>query len=282
MDARGVAVVTGASRGIGRAVAIGLATAGFDVVATMRDPAAGAGLAARAGLAAGAGAGAGSGAGARSGAGAGTITVAPLDVTRPETVVLPEGLRVLVNNAGIERDYLPVEAAPMDQWREVFETNVFGLVEVTRRAIPIMRAGGGGVICNITSSSLLVSVPFYAVYRSSKAAVRAIGESLRAEVAPFGIRVIEVMPGPVESDMLTSSARLPEAAGCPGYEAMAEAMHEGRAAIADMITPADAAASAICDAILAEGGPLRWSCDDLGGQLISAWQADPEATAGAR
>jgi NAD(P)-dependent dehydrogenase (short-subunit alcohol dehydrogenase family) len=255
MEASGPAVVTGASRGIGRAVAIALDEAGFDVTATMRDPAAGVGLPA-------------------------SIRVAALDVTRPETIELPEGLRVLVNNAGIERDYLPVEAAPMDQWRDVFETNVFGLVEVTRRAVPLMRAAGGGVICNLTSSSLLVPMPFYSVYRASKAAVQALGESLGAEVAPFGIRVIEVMPGPVETDMLASSARMPEAAGCPGYEDMAGAVAEGRASITDLITPAAVAARAIRDAILAGEGPVRWSCDPLGADLLRGWRADPEASFG--
>ncbi len=70
-----------------------------------------------------------------------------LDVDDPSSIELPSDLRLLVNNAGIERDYLPVEHVPMDQWRDVFETNVFGLVEVTRRAIPILRANGGGVLC---------------------------------------------------------------------------------------------------------------------------------------
>src|ERR1022692_4474789 len=87
MDAQGIAVVTGASRGFGRAIAVTLARAGFDVVATMRDPAAGAGLADEVA------------------GGPGTITVMRLDVTRPETITLPEGLRVLVNNAATEGQY---------------------------------------------------------------------------------------------------------------------------------------------------------------------------------
>ena len=119
-----------------------------------------------------------------------------LDVTDPDSIELPDDLRVLVNNAGVEDENLPLEVMPAEVWRKLFETNVFGLVEVTKRAVPIMRAGGGGVICNVTSSSTLAPVPFLGAYRASKAAVSAIGESLRAEVAPFGIRVVEIMPGP--------------------------------------------------------------------------------------
>jgi NAD(P)-dependent dehydrogenase (short-subunit alcohol dehydrogenase family) len=264
VEAGGPAFVTGAGRGLGRAVAIDLARRGFEVFAAMRDPRIGAGLAAEA-------------------AGMpGEVRVVELDVTRPDTIRLPSGLRVLVNNAAIERDYLPVQSVPMSQWREVFETNVFGLVEVTRRAVPLLRQAGGGVICNITSSSLVVSVPFYSVYRASKAAVAALGESLRAEVAPFGIRVLEVLPGPIDTDMLASSSRRPEAADVDGYEALALGWAEGRAGISAFITsPADAA-SAICDAILFDAAPLRVACDDLGGQLLHAWQADPEGTLGAR
>jgi NAD(P)-dependent dehydrogenase (short-subunit alcohol dehydrogenase family) len=264
MKAEGIAVVTGASRGFGRAIAVELARAGFDVVATMRDPADGAGLPDEVSD------------------GSGSISVDRLDVTVPETISLPDGLRVLVNNAGTEATYLPAEAVPMEDWRNVFETNFFGLIEVTRRAVPLMRAGGGGVICNITSASLAMAVPFYGVYRASKAAVQTMTESLRAEVAPFGIRVIEVLPGPVATDMLASSARLPEAAGIPGYEAMAEAMFQGRSAVEEFVTPAATAAAAVLAAIVADDGPMRWSCDKLGRQLLAGWQADPDGFLGVK
>src|SRR5207253_2387028 len=118
-----------------------------------------------------------------------------------------DGLRVLVNNAGVESDNLPIEYMPLESWQRLFATNVFGLVEVTKRAVPIMRAAGGGVICNVTSSSTLAPVPFLGTYRASKAAVTALGESLAAEVAQFGIRVIEIMPGPIETSMLAASDR---------------------------------------------------------------------------
>ena len=258
MEATGIALVTGASRGIGRAAALELARRGFEVVATMRNPAAGKALAAKAEedrL---------------------RLRLERLDVGVPGTICIPDGLRVLVNNAGIEEDYLPVEETPMEQWRRIFETNVFGLVEVTRRAIPVLRAGGGGVICNVTSSSLLVPTPFYAAYRASKAAVSALGESLRAEMAPFGIRVVEVLPGPIDTDMLAHSDRPLEAAAYPPYSAMAERSYENRKAAAPFVTSAADAAKTIADVILADEGPLRCGCDAMSTQMLEMWRQAPD------
>lgn len=260
MIAGGVALVTGASRGIGRAVSLELAARGFEVVATMRDPEAGATLAE---LAAARG---------------GRLRVAALDVDRPATIEIPDGLRVLVNNAGIECANLPVEAQPAGDWRRVFDTNLFGLVEVTRRAIPALRASGGGVVCNVTSSSLLAPVPFYAVYRASKAAVAALGESLLAELAPLGIRVLEVLPGPIDTDMLAGSARTPEACAFPEYRAAAEALHAGRMALGELVTPPMEAARRIADAILDDAAPLRVACDPLGEAMLAGAGVDAAET----
>jgi NAD(P)-dependent dehydrogenase (short-subunit alcohol dehydrogenase family) len=253
VKAEGAALVTGASRGIGRATALELAARGFDVVATMRDPAAGATLA---GEAVDRG---------------GTIRVQRLDVTDTATMQMPDGLRVLVNNAGVERPHLPFESTPMNHWREMFETNVFGLVDVTARAIPELREGGG-VICNVTSSSILAPVPFYAIYRSSKAAVSAISETLRVELAPFGIRIVEIMPGPIDTDMLANSEHEMKAVDDALYGPMAQHMMANRGMVRDMTTPAPDAASAIVDAILDDDGPLRYGCDPMSVGMIDAWR----------
>src|SRR5882724_8836008 len=101
MEPNGIAVVTGAGRGIGRAVAIELARRGFDVVATMRNPTDGADLAEEVGD-------------------AGKVRVERLDVNDPSSMHMPEGLRVLVNNAGVESDNLPLEVMPADAWRTIF------------------------------------------------------------------------------------------------------------------------------------------------------------------
>jgi len=256
MEPKGIAVVTGASRGIGRAVAIELAARGFDTVASMRDPADGDDL-------------------ARSQAS--RIRVERLDVTDPSSIELPDGLRVLVNNAGVESENLPVEHMPIESWQRLFATNVFGLVEVTKRAVPIMRTAGGGVICNVTSSSTLAPVPFLGTYRASKAAVTALGESLAAEVAQFGIRVIEVMPGPIETAMLAASDRPAAAVEHAEYRELAERLWEGRRAIRDSYTPADEAARRIVDAICDDDGPLRYGCDDLSEGMLAGWNSTDNA-----
>ncbi len=254
MEASGIALITGASRGIGRAVALEMAQRGFEVVATMRDPGAGLSLTEEARKL------------------GGLLRVDRLDVERPETIRIPDGLRVLVNNAGVEGEYLPVEESPLDLWRRIFETNVFGLVEVTRRAIPALRASGGGVICNVTSSSLLFPMPLYAAYRASKAAVAALGESLRAELASFGIRIVEILPGPIDTDMLAGSDRVPEAAAYEPYRRLAERAHEARRGVAGNVTSAAEAARSIADAILDETGPLRYGCDSLGRGMLEGWR----------
>ncbi|HKA15977.1 MAG TPA: SDR family NAD(P)-dependent oxidoreductase [Myxococcota bacterium] len=254
--AEGAALVTGAGRGLGRAIALELARRGFTVHAGVRDPRQVESLleAAR-------------GEGVR-------VIAERLDVTIPETIAIPARLRVLVNNAGVDKAYLPVEHAPLSLWREMFETNLFGLVEVVRRAVPRLREMGGGVVCNITTSSYLTAVPFYAAYRASKAAVGALGESLRAELLPFGIRVLEVIPGPIDTDMLAASDRLPEAAAHAGYEAAAEKLLAGRRGVAAMTTAPEAAARAIADAIVDDESPLRVACDPLGANMLEAWRSN--------
>ncbi|HUI49359.1 MAG TPA: SDR family NAD(P)-dependent oxidoreductase [Acidimicrobiia bacterium] len=251
MEPKGLALVTGASRGIGRAVAVELAARGFDTVATMRDPTDGADLTG--------------------------MRVERLDVTDPSSIDIPPGLRVLVNNAGVESDNLPLEFMPRESWERLFATNVFGLVEVTKRALPVMRAGGGGVICNITSSSTLAPVPFLGTYRASKAAVTALGESLAAEVAQFGIRVVEIMPGPIETDMLAHSDRPPVAANHAEYRELAERLWQGRQGIRDQYTPAAEAARRIVDAICDDDGPTRYGCDDLSEGMLAGWNATDNA-----
>jgi NAD(P)-dependent dehydrogenase (short-subunit alcohol dehydrogenase family) len=262
MDASGSALVTGASRGIGRAVALELAARGFSVIATMRDTAAGPALVQEA---------------------RGDLTVRQLDVTRPGTIDLPDDLRVLVNNAGFQDAYLPLETVPLDRLRALLETNVVGQVAVLQQVIPVMRRRGEGVLCTITSSSVLLASPFFGAYRASKAAMSSLCESLLVEVEPFGIRVVEVLPGPVDTDGLAHSTYIP-AVEVDGYHDQAERMMSSRGRIkAAMVSPA-AAAARIVDTILDDSAPLRSSCDPMGDALLETWRdsTDEELLARAR
>jgi uncharacterized protein (TIGR00369 family) len=261
VEIEGTALVTGASRGIGRAVAIELAQRGFDVVAAMRDPDDGADLAS---LTAGA---------------PGRVTVSRMDVTDPSTITIPDELRILVNNAGLDLDHTPLEHTDLDAWRAMFETNVMGVVNTTQAAIPVLRANAPAVIANVTSSSILAPVPFYAGYRATKAAVSAIGDTLRAELAPFGVRLVEILPGPVDTDMFQDSKGRHPAARYDLYRPMADAMEEGRRLSADpMVVAAPQAATAIVNALLDDAGPLRYSCDPLGTGLLDMWRQNDDET----
>jgi NAD(P)-dependent dehydrogenase (short-subunit alcohol dehydrogenase family) len=258
VDTKGSALVTGASRGIGRSIAIELAHRGFDTIATMRNPDDGADLI---------------------GATHGRLTVTRMDVTDPATYELPGDLRVLVNNAGVDSDYLPVEHSSLDDWRSLFETNVLGLVGITMAAIPTLRANRPAVVCNISSSSILACVPFYSAYRATKAAVSAFGDSLRVELAPSGIRVVEILPGPIDTDMFQLSTGDQAAARFDLYRPMADQAAKLREESADpLVSPPADAAALIADAILEDSGPMRYGCDPLSIGLLDLWRdSDDEA-----
>ena len=249
MQPGGTALVTGASRGIGRAIAVELAARGFDVVATMRDPSSAEGFDRH--LA--------------------NLTVRRLDVTDLSTIEVPDDLRVLVNNAGFQDAYYPIEALPLERLRALLETNVVGQVAMIQAAVPVMRRRGEGVICTVTSSSVLLASPFFAAYRASKAAISAIVESLYVELAPFGIRVLEILPGPVDTRGLAHSSYLP-AVEVPGYEQRASQMMSGRERIRSVMVPPAEAAARIVDTILDDAAPLKSSCDPMGDAMLARWR----------
>jgi NAD(P)-dependent dehydrogenase (short-subunit alcohol dehydrogenase family) len=130
------------------------------------------------------------------------IDVVALDVTSEasvaaavdEAVQRHGSIDVLVNNAGIGIRGA-VEDVSVDEAREVFETNVFGVMRVTRAVLPVMRRAGTGVIVNVSSIAGRVSPPFGGVYAASKHAVEALSDALHYEVRPFGVRVAVVEPG---------------------------------------------------------------------------------------
>jgi NAD(P)-dependent dehydrogenase (short-subunit alcohol dehydrogenase family) len=126
------------------------------------------------------------------------LRILPLDVTDEEsiaTVVKSAGpIDVLVNNAGIGM-LNALEGTPTEMIRDIFETNTFGVMAMTRAVLPQFRERRSGVVVNVTSSVTLRSLPLVSVYTASKAAINAFTESLALELEQFGVRVRVVLPG---------------------------------------------------------------------------------------
>ncbi|GHG71116.1 SDR family oxidoreductase [Comamonas sp. JC664] len=126
------------------------------------------------------------------------LRMVPLDVTKSESIAAALAeigpIDVLVNNAGLGL-MGAFEATPMATVREVFETNVFGVMAMTQAVLPQFRARKSGVVVNVTSSATLAPMPLVAVYTASKMAIEGFTASLAFELEAFNLRVKLVEPG---------------------------------------------------------------------------------------
>lgn len=126
------------------------------------------------------------------------LRILPLDVTDAASIraaIEAAGpVDALVNNAGIGC-FNALEGTPMDQIREIFETNTFGTMAMTQAVVPQFRERKAGVIVNVTSSVTLKPLVLLSVYTASKAAVNAFTQSLALELQPFNVRACLVLPG---------------------------------------------------------------------------------------
>lgn len=134
--------------------------------------------------------------------------ILPADISQPDqaravvlsTVAHFGRLDVLVNNAGILR-MAPFMAMPVDEMREIFETNFWATIETVRAAIPVMEKQGGGHIVQVGSGVSRRGLPFMAAYAASKFALLGLTEGLRMELRPKGITMSLVLPGGTETEM---------------------------------------------------------------------------------
>jgi NADP-dependent 3-hydroxy acid dehydrogenase YdfG len=186
-----IILITGATAGIGRHTAIHLKTRGHRVIATGRNEKALAEL--RQNF---------------------EIETVLLDVTRSESITAAKrevdritngyGIDVLVNNAGYGL-LGPVEVLSEEDIRQQFETNVFGLIAVTRAFIPEMRARGDGRVINVSSVGGRMVFPLGGVYHATKYAVEALSDALRMELRQFGIRVSVIEPGYIKTEFTSTT-----------------------------------------------------------------------------
>jgi NAD(P)-dependent dehydrogenase (short-subunit alcohol dehydrogenase family) len=198
MIGKKIAVVTGASSGFGMLTSIELAKQNYYVVATMRNVDKKLALLERAGEA----------------RVTQLIEVFPLDVTNDHSLlVFKEKLRelgrvdVLVNNAGYAGAGFS-EEIPIEEYRQQFETNVFGAISVTQLCLPYMRELRNGKIINVSSISGRVGFLGLSPYVASKHALEGWSESLRLEVGPFGIDVVLVEPGSFQTSIWSSGKHI--------------------------------------------------------------------------
>ena len=177
------ALVTGASSGIGEATALQLAELGYTVYAAARRVERMSDLADRG------------------------IRTRSVDVTNDssmvalvEMIIADTGrIDVLVNNAGYG-SYGALEDVPIEEARRQFEVNVFGLARLTQLVLPQMRAQRDGYLVNVSSMGGRIWEPLGSWYHASKFAVEGLSDSLRVEVAEFGIKVVIIEPGSIRSE----------------------------------------------------------------------------------
>ncbi|GAA0333280.1 hypothetical protein GCM10009087_49390 [Sphingomonas oligophenolica] len=255
-DAIGKVLITGAGGGIGLGLAVEFARRGFSVMALLRDTTKRAELdQALSGF-------------------EDRIEVRQLDVRNAAGFQMPDDVGILINNAGVRYDYLPIEEIGIAEWREYFDVNFFGMVELTQLAIPVMRKAGRGIICNINSSSLFFPLPFLAPYRATKSAMAAYSESLRSELAPFGIRVAEIFPGPVATALSAGGIlhHMPAAAQFAPYAPMAKRQRENQVAADLPINDTAKVTPSMVDHILDIGGVMRDGTCAMSRQGLEDWR----------
>jgi NAD(P)-dependent dehydrogenase (short-subunit alcohol dehydrogenase family) len=233
-------LITGCSTGIGRAAATELTKRGFEVVATARRP----------------------------------ETLEDLDVAEKHALDVNDDasvaalkdavgqVDVLVNNAGIGI-HAPVEKGPLDAFRSVMETNVFGVVRMIQAFAPQMRERNGGVIVNVSSIAGRVSAPLGGFYSASKYAVEALSEALHYEMGHWNVRVALVEPGGFDTSF--GDNRMAFAIDEPPYDELDRIWEKAQANLqgAEGSRPGpEVVAQTIADAVEGTEQKLRWPVGD--------------------
>jgi NAD(P)-dependent dehydrogenase (short-subunit alcohol dehydrogenase family) len=241
-----VALVTGASSGIGEATAERLAAAGYQVFGTSRRAAP---------------------------AGQRSFEMLTLDVTSDRSVEAAVGevmrragrIDVLVNNAGFGVAPAGAEESSTEQAQSIFDTNFFGVVRMTRAVVPHMRRQGGGRIINIGSVLGFLPMPYGALYAATKHAIEGYSESLDHELRTRGIRVSVIEPAytktPFDANFLEPDATLDE------YRAVREAVNRR---VKEVMATADqprVVADAVLRAASAARPKVRYTAGGLAGRL---------------
>ncbi len=255
-------LITGASSGIGKATGMLFQSRGWNVVATMRDPAAGTDLAALS-----------------------NVLVTRLDVTDSSSIATAVAaaidrfgaIDVLLNNAGYGA-YGPLEAFTIDRIRRQFDTNVIGLLEVTKAVLPHMRAQHEGTVVNISSIGGQITFPLGTLYHGTKFAVEGLSEALHYELEPLGIRVRIVEPGMIKTDFGGRSFDFAMDESLPDYGPTAAAMGRLFGKLAANPSSPEVVAEVIWEAAIETGSRLRFRAGEDAHVLLEDRKAKDDAT----
>lgn len=258
-----ILLITGTSSGIGLASAVAAARAGYTVVATMRDLTRADALRA-----------------AASAAGV-TLDLQPLDVTDPASIAgcvsyveaTYGRLGALLNNAGAGH-LGTIELESVEAVRAVMEVNFFGVVAMTRAAMPLLRASGGRVL-TVSSVGGVVGQPFNEAYCAAKFAVEGFMESLTPVAATVGVRVSVIEPGAVTTEFVANVGGRRSVEGTP-YDGALRAYLERTAAAFD---PANAqtpegVADVIVEVLTSENPPARVQTSEAARRFAGVKLAD--------
>ena len=258
-----IAVVTGTSTGIGLATSLHLARNGYRVFAGMRNLAKADAL--------------------RDAAAAEdlSVEVIEIDVTSEistksafEAVRSAGPVDVLVNNAGIG-GASPLELTPEAEHRQIFETNYFGAVRCIQQVLPFMRERGQGAIANITSVEGVFATPNQIAYSASKFALECLGEALAHEICRFGVRVFNIEPGVIMTNIFENSAEATRYDKASPYQPLMRRNGKVFAAGFKQGTPPEEVAAAILQAITADDYKLRWP---VGQDAVGMTQGRPRVS----
>lgn len=256
--------ITGASSGIGNATAHYFHDKGWNVVATMRDLEQAGELAALP-----------------------KVQVARLDVTEGSSITTAVEaayarfgrIDVLLNNAGYGA-YGPLEAFDMDGIRRQFDTNVIGLLEVTKAILPQMRAQGKGVIVNISSIGGRMTFPLGSLYHGTKFAVEGLSEALHYELEPLGIRVKIVEPGMIATDFSGRSFDFRQTPDLTAYQPVIDKLFAvlGSPELAATASPPSVVSETIWIAATDGTSNLRYTAGADAAAYMAARSAQDDAT----
>jgi len=234
--------ITGASSGIGKATALYFAAKGWNVAATMRNPDKETELTKR-----------------------GNIKVLRLDVLDEssikqavgEVVQAFGGIDVLFNNAGYGLAG-PFEAISNEQIKRQFETNLFGVMNVTRTVLPYFRKKRNGLIISTSSIGGRVTFPLFSLYHSTKWGLEGFMESLHYELRPFGIKVKIIEPGLIRTDFAGRSLELVTSPEFKEYDAYVDVARKNLESGDAMASPPEVVAAGVFKACIDGKNKLRY------------------------